>query len=322
MKSEHRHELQRNELGNLANQVAPFFEQHGSKILMGLIAVVLLAAGIYWWQGTVGQAETAAWTSLMTADSAEEFATVAEKYPGTTPAAWAMLNEATSHLQEGTRLSFIDRQAAENDLKLAKEKLTELVEKKDLPRELRVRALYALARCLETTSGGDVAPAIDAYKKILTEFTDPIYSVYRENAEQSIKSLESGATQDFYAWYAKQNPKPSDRPKPQDGMFHGMNPSDLELPVTLPSVPEMLQDSVLKIKAQSAPETTAPAIPGEEPSDDDSIEAKPPAGESSSPEAPALPEEGDATTEEPSEDAAGDDSASDETPGDETPTEK
>ncbi|MDA0833011.1 MAG: hypothetical protein O2955_11770 [Planctomycetota bacterium] len=293
MKSEHRHELQRNELGNLAQQAAPFFEQHGSKILSGLIALILVASGIYWWQGTAGQAETAAWTGLVTAQSSEDFATVAEKYPGTAPAAWALLNEATAHLRDGIQRSFDNRQAADTDLKLAKEKLTELVEKKNLPRELRVRALYALARCLETTSGGDVAPAIDAYKKIIAEFTDPIYSVYRENAERSIKSLESGESQDFYAWYAKQNPKPSDRPKPQDG-FHGLNPGDLELPVTLPSVPDMLRESVSKIKSEADEDTEAPN--GESSNDNDA----------SAPEAPALPEDGNAT---------------DEATNDETPTE-
>lgn len=300
MKSEHRHELQRNELKNLADRTAPFFEENGSKILTGLIAIVLVAAGFYWWQGSVGQTETAAWTGLLTAESAEDFATVAEKYPGTPPAAWAMLNEATTHLRDGTRMSFVDRQAAETDLKLAKEKLTELVERKDLPRELRVRALFALARCLETTSGGDVAPAIDAYKKIIAEFDAPIYSVYREKATEAIASLEEGSTQDFYAWYAKQNPKPSDRPRPRDGMFPGLNPNDLELPTTLPTVPEMLQEPVERLKQESAAEES-PAPPtsgeGEEPAEDD-------ATESSAPDAPALPEESDAPPEEPADDGA------------------
>ncbi len=290
MKSEHRHELQTNELGKIASEVAPYFERNGSKILSGFIAVVVLGGGLYWWSQTRGSTESAAWTKLLTAQTAEDFAGISEEFPGTTPAAWAQLNEANSLLQDGIRASFTDRAASLADLKLAQEKLDKLVARTDLPRELRVRALFGLARCLETTSGGDLKLAIDAYKKIVTEFTEPIYTVYRENSEERIKELETGSAQEFYAWFAKQNPKPVDRQRPQDGKFHGMNTDDLELPLTLPGVPDMLRQTMSEIEAKSPPESD-PATP--EAGDGKGSEKGSP-----EPDAPALPEEG-GTADEP-----------------------
>ncbi|MFN0196131.1 MAG: hypothetical protein ACKVT0_05255 [Planctomycetaceae bacterium] len=307
MKSEHRHELQTNELGRLAGEVAPFFERNGSKLLAGFIAIVVLGGGAYWWMKTRVSAESAAWTKLLTAQTVEDFAGISEEFPGTAPAAWAQLNEANSLLQDGIRDSFTNREAALANLKLAQEKFDKLVAPQNLPRELRVRALFGLARCLETTSNGDLTPAIEAYKKIAAEFTDPIYTIYRENSERRIKELETGAAQEFYAWFAKQNPKLADRPRPQDGKFHDMNPDDLELPMTLPGVPEMLRQTMSEIEAKSPPESDS-ATP-----EDGAGAGK----DSTEPEAPALPEESDAnesTTEKSGETS--------EEPKDATPEEK
>ena len=41
MKSEHRHELQTNELGRLAAQLKPWLEQYGRNTLIGVAAVLL-----------------------------------------------------------------------------------------------------------------------------------------------------------------------------------------------------------------------------------------------------------------------------------------
>jgi len=227
MKSEHRHELQQNELGKLARKVKPWLEKHGFQVAGGLLAVLVVAAGAIWWTSGAIQAGSAGWTKLSIAESTEDFAAVAEKESEHLAGAWARLRSAELNLENGILETFTDRELALTDLKRAKEDFEKvLASKVALPPAVEERARLGLARCLEATSDGDVSPAVEAYQALLTKYPD---SIYKKHVEQRIKELRSDEARDFYAWFHSQKPKPPDFRKPQDNL-QPTTPADGALP--------------------------------------------------------------------------------------------
>lgn len=216
MKSDHRHHLQQNDLGQLTLRVKPWFEQHGVQFVAAVGAVLVVTAVVVWWlQSSTGR-HSAAWSSLPLAATQEKFAETAEKYPGTLPGAWAKLREAEISLEDGISEAFKNRELALANLKRAQEGFEGVLSAKvDLPPAVRERALLGLARTLETTCDGDTGPVIDAYDKVLKEFPN---SIFKSLIERQISELKTGGARDFYAWFAQQKPKPPEFQRPHDGL--------------------------------------------------------------------------------------------------------
>lgn len=234
MKSEHRHELQTNELGKVVDSMGGVFERYGNQIMIAVCAVSIVASGIIYWVRRSHAQEANAWTALSAASGAEEFADVADRYKSSTAAPWARLTAAESRLTSAIQLMFTDREAALLELKgtadrpKCLENLQALSEDRRIPGEIRERALFSLARCQETISDGNEAAAIKTYETLLSEFPE---TVYKGDAEKSIAELRSGSAQEFYAWFAKQNPKPAPPPKrPADQAKGSLQDEDFELP--------------------------------------------------------------------------------------------
>ena len=82
MKSEHRHDLQTNDLGKLMVQAEPFVEKYGAKILGGIGALIVLLIVLIIWNSQKTSAQSEAWTRLAAAGSTEDFENVAEDYAG------------------------------------------------------------------------------------------------------------------------------------------------------------------------------------------------------------------------------------------------
>lgn len=263
MKSEHRHELQTNELGKLATHVGQWFQKYGRHVLIGLAAVLVLAVAGGVFSSHVRSEKQRAWDAFYKAQNGQDSVTltdVAENFSGSAVAAWAQLRQAEQDLRTGIRLSFTDRNGAISDLKTAQEGFNSILTSESTPENVRERALNGLARCLETTSDGNTEPAIEAYRKLLIEFPD---SVFKESAQKRIDALETGASQEFYAWFHKQNPKPEDLQKPQDGL-----PGEPEAPMkdaetgpAFPSTPAGQPDESDKTSDQKSESETAPSSP-------------------------------------------------------------
>jgi hypothetical protein len=117
------------------------------------------------------------------------------------------------YYDRGVETSLTDRAASDADFLQAKDLFEKLLNS-DVPKEIREAALDGMARTLEATSSGDLSEAIKAYETLVAEFPN---SMYRDYAEHRIKELKQPDAQEFYAWFRKQNPKPADRPKPEDG---------------------------------------------------------------------------------------------------------
>ena len=128
---------------------------------------------------------------MAAAQSAEDFANIADKYPGTQVAAWAMLREGELHLGTGMRLTFTDRASGVSDLKKAREAFEKLVNDDSVPADVKERALFGLGRTLETLSDKNTEEAIAAYQKLITEYA---YSAYKNSAEARLRrSAPAGA---------------------------------------------------------------------------------------------------------------------------------
>ena len=213
MKSQHRHELQTNELSKLAARATEWYEAYHMKAGI-VVAVICLVSAVVIYFVRSAQAERAAgWAAFAACRTAEDYANVAEDFAGTDVGLWASLLEAENHLQQGLQLMFTDRPAAISDLKASEKAFETVLNHKSAPAEVRERALFGMAALREAISDGETGSAIELYKKLVNEFPE---SVYRELAEQRIDDLQSGSSQEFYAWFHQQNPQPKDLDLPSD----------------------------------------------------------------------------------------------------------
>ncbi len=232
MKSQHRHELQTNELGKLLGRVTPVVEKFGTTrnlfILCGIIVAVL--AIIWRVLGSHSESELM-WTQFMRCQNAKDFGNLADTFRDTNAGAWARLNEGELLLQSGIELCFTDKKGGLSDLKQAQKAFNELLNAKSISVEVLERALIGKARLLETTSDENTQPAITAYTNFIKDFPN---SVLTKIAQQRIHALSQERAQKFYAWFNRQNPKPEDRKKPRDststGDVHAIDSDSLALP--------------------------------------------------------------------------------------------
>lgn len=223
MKSEHRHELKTNDLSRLVSDWGQALEQyvHQHTGQLAVVGVLVLAAiiGVFYWRTAAGAADSEGWRALANAQTDADLANVADKYAGTTVAAWARLREAERELINGIRLTFTSREAGNSDLKKAEESFEKVIADKTTPLDVRERALFGLATCREALPPKDAKPsdiddrAIKSYERLLEVVPE---TVYKDIAESRIAALRTGTAQDFYAWFERQNPKPADREMPKD----------------------------------------------------------------------------------------------------------
>ena len=288
MKSEERHRLQANELQQVVKTTGSLLERHATTIVAVVCGVMLVAAASIWWMRQSTATSSAAWTLLENAQSVDDFGSIAEKYKNTPAGDWAKLRESEANLRSGSDVLFTDRDLANTDLKRAREGFEQLMASASTDPAVRERAVWGLARCLESTSDGDTTKATEAYQRLLNDFPETIYKPF---AEDRISALKTGGTKEFYAWFSKQNPKPADI-RPKDGA--AKSPLDPFLP------PAAAGDAGGKLKGE---ESTTPA-----PKTDDAATDKPVTGDATpdatKPEStPAKPDETDAKKKPESDEA-------------------
>ncbi len=221
MKSEHRHELKTSELGRLLERVRPFFDQYSNHIIA--VLVLLLIAAIVWtsYSSQAISARSEGWDQWAKANNAEDYGNLADKYPNDDVGVWAKLVESEFLLRSGIRQSFVNRDAGNSDTKAALEGFESLLARENIAdnyHDVHVRALFGMARALETRNDGKTDSVVAAYEKLSQACAgDPTYAEYKKMADERVKALKEEPVQDFYAWFKAQNPKPEDRKDPLDG---------------------------------------------------------------------------------------------------------
>lgn len=279
MKSEHRHELQRNDLKEMTLRAKPWFEQHGIQALVGLIiALVMIAVGVYW--VNLPKADAPGWGRLTAAQTVDEFGAVADKYADSLAGVWARLRMAELNLEDGILALFTDRELGLKDVKKAQDDFEAVLKSSlALPEALKQRALLGLARAQEAASDGDTTAALATYRKLQEDYPD---SIYESLVKQKIKELETGDAKAFYAWFHSQKPKPPDFRRPNDGAAGGIKlPGGLTTPgetpdVSLPPRPTGASTTPEATKTESPKDEAKPeeAAKPEEPKGDAAAEKK------------------------------------------------
>ncbi|SFI38167.1 tetratricopeptide repeat protein [Planctomicrobium piriforme] len=271
------HAPEQTELEKALNKGLTKAEPYSNQLLMAFIAVaVILVGGIFWYRST-GARQTAGWDEFAVCRAPDDYLALADKYPNLPVGEWSRLQAGRQFLAEGLGQALTNRASSDERLNKALGCYEQLVKLNGQP-NLREEALYGLATCREALSDGDDKPAIEAYEQLLNEFPD---SQHRLWAQERVNALKTKTAEGFYAWFRKQNPKPADRPKPQD--IPSTPPedgfSDLKLPTGTPE----------KIEAPAKPPTDMsieiPKPMGDAPKDFPPGTTAPPAA----PATPALP---------------------------------
>ncbi|QDV48905.1 tetratricopeptide repeat protein [Gimesia fumaroli] len=309
MKSEHRHDLQTNDLGKLMVQAEPFVEKYGVKAIVAAGVIFVAVLGYFAWSSSRTDQAAEGWTRLAACTSTEDFETVSEEFSGTSVGQWALVHAAESHLQSGIRNSFTDRSAGDRALGDAKEQFQQLLDSASTLPEIRERALFGMARTEESVSDGDLKNAIELYQKLIQEYPD---SIFRKLAEQRVKPeegekvavLDQEETKKFYKWFHAQTPKPGDRQRPgfnmpMPGAAPGGAPTGSSETPGLPALPGLPSLPGLPDPITSSPLTDDNKTDETKPGD-----AKPEApakADSKSAEKPAASEESAKKAETPAE---------------------
>jgi Tetratricopeptide repeat len=299
MKSEHRHELQTNDLEKFATNAARYIDQHGNRLTWFIsVGAIVLAVGIYWYrtQSNKSYNAQAELSIALMSRKPEVMDDIWNRYPKTVPALWAKLYEGEWRLDDGVSSSFRNLEKALEDIKKAQEAFQLVVDEKGVPAEIRERALIGLARAQESGSDGNEEAAVKTYEQFVKEFPK---SLHKADAESRIKVLKSEEGREFYAWFSKYT-----RPKIEEKRPHDTGSSDGE-DLTIPDPSESKEkttpagekpdfiepgDGATKPAEEAAkPEDEADAKPADSPeaAPTEKPEATP---EASSPETEAKPE--------------------------------
>lgn len=214
MKSEHRHELQTNELGKITEKLTGFMEVHGNRLMIGVCVASLVASAIIYWVRTRHNNEAAAWRELASAAASnkpEEFFDVWNAHPGSLTGAWARVHEGETRLGMGVQSLFRNVETGTEEVKKAKAAFQSVVDDRQSPPEVRERGLLGLARAHESLSETD--DAVKVYETLVKKFKD---TLYKNDAEQRIAILKKKSAQEFYVWFATyERPKPVEK-RPHD----------------------------------------------------------------------------------------------------------
>ena len=257
MNTEERHNLQQNDLAVQTAKARGFAEKHGFTLLLVAAAAVVLLVVASLWSSHSESTAAAGWADLFEARDEAELADVAVTHPDTPAALWAELVEGDYHTRTGVAALFTDRETADAELKLAREKFEAVLER-DPPAQAAQKALFGLATVREVSGGGDLAPAIETYGRLIDEYPD---SPFTPLAERRVEELNRPDAAPFYAWLAEQEPSPEDLARPIDGP---------ELPDSLPDRPAGLRriDETAPAAGEAGDAAAAEADDAARPADD------------------------------------------------------
>lgn len=218
MKSQRRHELEKNVLAEQMARVSAQIQPYAHLILAGvlLVAVAILAYSV-WHYIAAGRAEQG-WEALSVAmlpgergdvDTAS-LEQVGEDFAGTDVGHWAKVIAADTHLNEGCDYLFSSRAIANQELRKAVELYTEVLAEARKP-AIRERATFGLARALEAQ--GDLERARSRYKDVVQQWPE---GPFTSRAQQRVDDLSRPRTLEFYDRFAQFDPQPERMGDPDD----------------------------------------------------------------------------------------------------------
>ncbi|WP_050769473.1 hypothetical protein [Blastopirellula marina] len=306
MKSERRHELQKNELEQVLEKG---MEQMGpqAKILAGVaIAVVVAVLAVMWFQWQSKIARASGWGELFTASAmmsqqdgkmTPALEAVGSAYQGRPAGAWAELFLGYDLYRQGLEKNFTQPDDAKLDLERSIKAFQNAEKSANVP-ELKQRALWGIGQSSEVIATDEsLKTAISTYEKLSTQWPD---SPFGEWAAERLETLQDKNVEQFYTWYREQDFAP--KASPTSGIFNQDLPSDpnLSLPsrdaLTRPGDAGGMDSSINLLPSSGLPQPgegdlmPQPETPATDaPAESSAPSAPPTAEEKSAAEKPAAP---------------------------------
>ena len=246
MKTERRHELQENELATWLGQVIHTY-QHYLRAALGVI--ILAALGLMasaYMNNRSKQTQEAAWSAYFEARLAPESSAlkkVAETYSSTEAAGWALQSAGDLELGQGISELFRDKQQAAERLKGAEEAYEAVIASYQEPMLLK-RAMLGLAKAQESQQ--NLEGAKQNYGAIISRWGADQEDADQEDqvvriARSRLASLDSPNAEQWYAWFAQQEPPKS--PLDDPGFFEGLPNVPADPNLTMPKPGQLLGGS-------------------------------------------------------------------------------
>jgi tetratricopeptide (TPR) repeat protein len=205
MKTERRHELQKNELADWLTVRLGQARNYSGPIWVTVLAiVVLVAVGMYMSRRSTNQT-AAAWEELFSAsgsDNPEKLQSLADRMPDTRAGKWARMRLADRSLTQGIDQLFQDRAEARKSLASAVDGYRWLREHSG-DKQLEERATLGLAKAYE--SQDKLQESRQEYEKLLKQWPE---GVYADEAKSRLHDLDKKSTREFYDWFAQREMKP------------------------------------------------------------------------------------------------------------------
>jgi hypothetical protein len=206
MKAERRHELQHNELADWLAEAIEKLKPYSRAIVGVIVAAAVLLTTYVILSGRSERKQTTAWTDYYLAvqgapeNVESDLEAVMSQHEGVAAGRWAQVALADLKLGEGIKALFTDKTAAKKSLETAVEYYQAVIPEAEDPL-LIARARFGLARALESL--GELEKAREVYQQVVEASGT---NAYISLAEERLKDLKRGSTQDFYAWFQQQEP--------------------------------------------------------------------------------------------------------------------
>lgn len=208
MKTERRHELEKNQLADWLGHKLTWAEQNASTLVAAVVGVVVVIGVVTYWQNSRAERSVTAWNEYFTAVEkrdrvvvAQGLEKVASNDSNIVPGQMAEILLADIAMNEGIEQLNTDREGGEKLLNDAKNRYFAARNAASDPR-LKERATLGLARFYETM--GLLDEAIKEYRTL----ADNPQSLYKLDAERKLEYLGMPATIQFAKAFRDRKPAP------------------------------------------------------------------------------------------------------------------
>jgi tetratricopeptide (TPR) repeat protein len=213
MKSERRHELQKNELAQALDRGLETLRPYTGILLAGALVLAVGMMLTSWWRQASSESSATAWDDLfgsLNTGNPSELDKVAEKNAGSEVGMWASVLAGDLHLTQGCEELFHNKAMAAQELRKAEDAYLKV---RDQGRSsmLRERALFGLARTYEALGGlqqsdNAMEKAIGSYEQLLKDWPK---GTFASVAKERLESLKTPAAKSFYDRFARYDPLPT-----------------------------------------------------------------------------------------------------------------
>lgn len=210
MKTERRHELQKNQLADALGSELDYLRPYYKTIVAVLVAVAAVGITIAVLSSQRSANNAAAWGNFYNVlgdgnsdKMPAKLESIAKSYPGTQAALWSELAAGDLKFQSGSAKMFSDRDDAEKDLAQAKQHFESVMKAAGGQAMLARRAKLGLAQTLEAMN--DPEAAQPHYEALAKENPDDAFGLAATERLAQLKRLND---KQWYAWFAKQEPPP------------------------------------------------------------------------------------------------------------------